>query len=141
MAVKLKQASAYAMMTIIIIIIIIIGTTAPFEPRPSSEASATCPYSLQHVNVCFILYFCGFLAIFVEPVIWLFSTCFSNVSSAVLWIAPVILFHLLPRLTSGLMASSCRCSFKFILYSICFSGRVNFYKHIFQPSSRGYWRF
>jgi hypothetical protein len=46
MAVKLKQASAYAMMTIIIIIIIIIGTTAPFEPRPSSEASASCPYSL-----------------------------------------------------------------------------------------------
>jgi len=33
---------------IIIIIIIIIGTTAPFEPRPSSEASASCPYSLQH---------------------------------------------------------------------------------------------
>ena len=30
------------------IIIIIIGTTAPFEPRPSSEASASCPYSLQH---------------------------------------------------------------------------------------------
>ena len=28
--------------------IIIIGTTAPFEPRPSSEASASCPYSLQH---------------------------------------------------------------------------------------------
>ena len=28
------------------IIIIIIGTTAPFEPRPSSEASASCPYSL-----------------------------------------------------------------------------------------------
>ena len=33
---------------IIIIIIIIIGTTAPFEPRPSSEASASCPYCLQH---------------------------------------------------------------------------------------------
>ena len=31
----------------IIIIIIIIGTTAPFEPRPSSEVSASCPYSLQ----------------------------------------------------------------------------------------------
>jgi len=30
------------------IIIIIIGTTAPFEPRPSSEASASCLYSLQH---------------------------------------------------------------------------------------------
>jgi hypothetical protein len=30
------------------IIIIIIGTTAHFEPRPSSEASASCPYSLQH---------------------------------------------------------------------------------------------
>ena len=29
-------------------IIIIIGTTAPFEPRPSSEASASCPYPLQH---------------------------------------------------------------------------------------------
>jgi len=33
---------------IIIIIIIIIGTTALFEPRPSSEASASSPYSLQH---------------------------------------------------------------------------------------------
>ena len=32
----------------IIITIIIIGTTAPFEPGPSSEASASCPYSLQH---------------------------------------------------------------------------------------------
>ena len=32
----------------IIIIIIIIDTTAPFEPRPYSEASASCPYSLQH---------------------------------------------------------------------------------------------
>jgi len=34
--------------TVIIIIIIIIGTTAPFESRSSSEASASCPYSLQH---------------------------------------------------------------------------------------------
>ena len=33
---------------IVIIIIIIIGTTAPLEPRSSSEASASCPYSLQH---------------------------------------------------------------------------------------------
>jgi len=33
---------------IINIMIIIIGTTAHFEPRPSSEASASCPYSLQH---------------------------------------------------------------------------------------------
>jgi hypothetical protein len=33
---------------IIIIIIIIIGTTALSEPRPSLEASASCPYSLQH---------------------------------------------------------------------------------------------
>ena len=32
----------------LLFIIIIIGTTAPFEPRPSSEASASCPYSLQH---------------------------------------------------------------------------------------------
>ena len=32
----------------LIIIIIIIGTTARFEPWPSSEASASCPYSLQH---------------------------------------------------------------------------------------------
>jgi len=31
-----------------IIIIKIIGTTAAFEPTPSSEASAGCPYSLQH---------------------------------------------------------------------------------------------
>ena len=31
-----------------IIVIIIIGTTTPNEPRPSSEASASCPYSLQH---------------------------------------------------------------------------------------------
>jgi hypothetical protein len=31
-----------------IIIIIIIGTTAHFEPRPSSEASTSLPYSLQH---------------------------------------------------------------------------------------------
>ena len=30
------------------IIILIIGTTAPFGPKPSSEASARCPYSLQH---------------------------------------------------------------------------------------------
>jgi hypothetical protein len=29
-----------------IIIIIIIGTTALSEPRPSLEASASCPYSL-----------------------------------------------------------------------------------------------
>jgi hypothetical protein len=33
---------------IIIIIIIIIITTAQFEPRPSSEASASRPYSLLH---------------------------------------------------------------------------------------------
>jgi len=33
---------------IIIIIIIIIGTTAHCEPRPSSESSTSCPYSLQH---------------------------------------------------------------------------------------------
>ena len=33
---------------IIIIIIIVVGTTAHFESRPSSEASASCPYSLQH---------------------------------------------------------------------------------------------
>jgi hypothetical protein len=33
---------------IIIIIIIIIGTTALSQPRPSLEASASCPYSLQH---------------------------------------------------------------------------------------------
>jgi hypothetical protein len=32
---------------IIIIIIIIIGSTALSEPRPSLEASASCPYSLQ----------------------------------------------------------------------------------------------
>jgi len=32
----------------IIFVIITIGTTAPFEPRFSSEASASCPYSLQH---------------------------------------------------------------------------------------------
>ena len=128
------------MMTIIIILIIIISTTAPFEPRPSSEASATCPYSLQHVNVCFILYFCGFLAIFVEPVIWLFSTCFSNVFSAVLWIAPVILFHLPPRLSSGLMAVPAD-----VLSSLLYTQFVSlvqslFHNHIFQPSCRGYWR-
>jgi len=33
-----------------IIIIIIIGTTAPLEPSPSSEASASCHYSLQHFS-------------------------------------------------------------------------------------------
>ena len=33
---------------IIIISITIIGTTALFESRLSSEASASCPYSLQH---------------------------------------------------------------------------------------------
>jgi hypothetical protein len=33
---------------IIIIIIIIIGTTTLSEPRPSLEASASCPYSLKH---------------------------------------------------------------------------------------------
>jgi len=33
---------------IIIIIIIMIGTTAHFEPRPSSEASASHPHSLHH---------------------------------------------------------------------------------------------
>jgi hypothetical protein len=32
----------------IIIIIIIIGTAALSEPRSSLEASASCPYSLQH---------------------------------------------------------------------------------------------
>jgi len=31
------------MMMMIIIIIIIIGTTVPFESRPSSETSANCP--------------------------------------------------------------------------------------------------
>ena len=31
-----------------LIIIVIIGTTAHFEPRPSFEASASCPCSLQH---------------------------------------------------------------------------------------------
>jgi hypothetical protein len=40
----LENCAVYA----IIIIIIIIGTTAPFEPRSSSEASASCPYSLHH---------------------------------------------------------------------------------------------
>jgi hypothetical protein len=35
---------------IIITIIIIIGTTALSEPRPSLEASASCPYSLQHFS-------------------------------------------------------------------------------------------
>ena len=39
---------SFVCMYVIITIIIIIGTTAPFEPRPSSEASASCPYSLQH---------------------------------------------------------------------------------------------
>ena len=43
----IKQAPNYDII-IIIIIIIIIGTTAPFEPRSSSEASANCPYFLQH---------------------------------------------------------------------------------------------
>jgi hypothetical protein len=42
----------YFLMSLLIgnisIIIIIIGTTALFEPRPSSEASASRPYSLQH---------------------------------------------------------------------------------------------
>jgi hypothetical protein len=33
---------------IIIIIIVVTGTTALYEPRPSLEASARCPYSLQH---------------------------------------------------------------------------------------------
>jgi hypothetical protein len=33
---------------ILSLIIIIIGTTAHFEPRSSSEASASCSYSLQH---------------------------------------------------------------------------------------------
>ena len=32
---------------VIIIIIIVIGTTASFEPMPSSEASASCPCSFQ----------------------------------------------------------------------------------------------
>ena len=36
---RVKQAPNYVITT---------GTTAPFEPRPSSEASASCPYSLQH---------------------------------------------------------------------------------------------
>jgi hypothetical protein len=35
-----------------IIIIIIIGTKALSEPRPSLEASASCPYSLQHCLDC-----------------------------------------------------------------------------------------
>jgi len=33
---------------VVVIIIIIIGTTALFQPRPSLEASASCPYSLPH---------------------------------------------------------------------------------------------
>src|SRR5215510_12353981 len=45
---KFKNFSSYVVIIIIIIIIIIIGTTAHFEPRPSSEASASRPYSLQH---------------------------------------------------------------------------------------------
>ena len=32
----------------IIVIIMFIGRTALFEPRSSSEVSASCPYSLQH---------------------------------------------------------------------------------------------
>jgi hypothetical protein len=36
-----------------IIIIIIIGATAQFEPRPSSEASASRPCSLQHSSSFF----------------------------------------------------------------------------------------
>ena len=44
------QPTASQVSIIIIIIIIIIGTTAPFEPRPSSEASASCLYSLQHTS-------------------------------------------------------------------------------------------
>jgi hypothetical protein len=38
----------FIVVIIIITIIIIIGITAPIEPRPSSEASGSCPYSLQH---------------------------------------------------------------------------------------------
>ena len=38
----------YGNLIIIIIIIIIIGTTAPFEPRPSSEASVSCPSKSGH---------------------------------------------------------------------------------------------
>jgi hypothetical protein len=37
----------------IIIIIINIGATAQFEPRPSSEASASRPCSLQHSSSFF----------------------------------------------------------------------------------------
>ena len=38
-------------------IIIIFGTTVPFEPRPSSEASASCLYSLQvYEYIC--LFYC-----------------------------------------------------------------------------------
>ena len=40
-----KGVIQYIMM---MIIVIIIGTTALFEPRPSSEASTSSPYSLQH---------------------------------------------------------------------------------------------
>ena len=48
---------------IIIIIIIIISTAAHFEPRSSSEASVSCPYSLQQPSkncVCMYVYICPF---------------------------------------------------------------------------------
>jgi hypothetical protein len=44
----LNQYTKYRHKRIKHIIIIIIGTTALFEPRPSSEASASRPYSLHH---------------------------------------------------------------------------------------------
>jgi hypothetical protein len=48
MQVYSATAKLFYLIIIIIIIIIIIGTTALSEPRPSLEASASCPYSLLH---------------------------------------------------------------------------------------------
>jgi hypothetical protein len=44
----LSKLQLRLLFTDFIIIIIIIGTTALSEPRSSLEASASCPYSLQH---------------------------------------------------------------------------------------------
>jgi hypothetical protein len=64
------------------IIIIIIGTTALFEPRLSLEASASCPYSLQHSSS------------FSPPTSWHLP---SNRPPVMVLVCPFAFFLLLPQ--------------------------------------------
>ena len=50
-AVRKQVLLSYNDLKSFLIIIIIIGTTARFEPRPSFEAFASCPSSLQRSSI------------------------------------------------------------------------------------------